>query len=81
MEPVGSVSTISVTCQNHKNKEARYRIISDDEDTLYYCEKCSIYLASQGFPVEKLQSVNLRPHFYQEALIEPVCNSEISNEL
>jgi len=68
MDRVGSNSAIGPTCQNHKNKDARYRIISDDEDTLYYCEKCSIYLASQGFPVEKLQAQanpQSHPQFYQ----------------
>lgn len=75
---------VGPTCQNHKNKDARYRIISDDEDTLFYCEKCSIYLASQGFSVEKLQppsSVQSQPQFCQEPNMEPICNSEIGNEL
>lgn len=50
-----SAPVSGVVCQNHKAKEAKYRIVSEDDDTLFYCEKCSIFLASQGFAVEKLE--------------------------
>ena len=36
-------------------KTAKYMIYSDDE-SLYYCEKCAILLASKGFSVEKLST-------------------------
>lgn len=43
------------TCINDPHKTAKYLIYSEEE-TLHYCEKCAILLASQGFPVIKLQA-------------------------
>ena len=40
-------------CINDPQKVAKYMTSSEDE-TLYYCEKCAILLASQGFAVQKL---------------------------
>lgn len=41
------------TCINDPHKTAKYLTYSEEE-TLYYCEKCAILLASQGFSVAKL---------------------------
>ena len=41
-------------CSNHPNKSGKYFIISDDdEESMDYCEKCAILLASQGFKVNR----------------------------
>ena len=40
-------------CINHSSKDAEYEILIDG-DLLYYCEKCSAMLASQGFQVNKM---------------------------
>lgn len=42
------------SCNNHPQKEAEYQILLQD-DLLYYCERCSALLASQGFQVVRLQ--------------------------
>ena len=44
----------SVFCSNHSQKEAEYQIQLED-DLMYYCERCSALLASQGFQVVRLQ--------------------------
>lgn len=43
----------SVGCSNHDGKEARFSL-EVDGDVLYYCLKCAVKLASQGFLVNKL---------------------------
>jgi hypothetical protein len=45
----------TTVCQNHDTKVAKYIVDSDDE-TLPYCEKCAILLASQGFKVVRMES-------------------------
>lgn len=40
-------------CINDPHKVAKYLAYSEEE-SLYYCEKCAILLASQGFTVMKL---------------------------
>ena len=40
-------------CENHKAKEAKYFVLSEEE-RIFYCEKCAISLASQGFKVSKM---------------------------
>lgn len=40
-------------CINDPHKVAKY-IAYSEEESLYYCEKCAILLASQGFTVMKL---------------------------
>jgi hypothetical protein len=51
-------------CINDPHKIAKYLAYSEDE-SLYYCEKCAILLASQGFTVMKMNgnesSVELNP--------------------
>lgn len=44
-----------VMCINDPHKTAKYLAYSEEE-SLYYCEKCAILLASQGFTVMKLNS-------------------------
>lgn len=48
-------------CQSHENKQAKYYVYSDDE-TLMYCEKCAILLASQGFKVVKIDAEGQAQH-------------------
>jgi hypothetical protein len=45
-------------CSNHPGKTAKFRVCSEEND-LFYCEKCAILLASQGFKVEKLMNPNI----------------------
>jgi hypothetical protein len=40
-------------CFNHQEKLAKFFVETHDE-VMYYCEKCAILLASQGFPVKKI---------------------------
>lgn len=40
-------------CTNHQSKVAKY-VVESDEETMFYCEKCAILLASQGFKVSKM---------------------------
>jgi hypothetical protein len=51
-------------CINDPHKIAKYLAYSEDE-SLYYCEKCAILLASQGFTVMKMNgnesSLELNP--------------------
>ena len=50
-------------CTNEHNKVAKFLTYSEEE-TLYYCEKCAILLASQGFTVVKLntgESMEINP--------------------
>jgi hypothetical protein len=50
-------------CINEPHKVAKY-IAYSEEESLYYCEKCAILLASQGFTVMKLggsDSVEINP--------------------
>jgi hypothetical protein len=42
-------------CINDPSKTAKFVAYSDG-DTLYYCEKCAILLASQGFSVARINS-------------------------
>ena len=42
-------------CFNHQEKLAKFLVETHDE-MMYYCEKCAILLASQGFPVRKIES-------------------------
>lgn len=52
---------LELDCTNHPNKTAKY-IVESDEESLFYCEKCAILLASQGFKVCKLgESVSDNP--------------------
>ncbi len=44
---------LEMDCTNHPNKIAKY-FVESDEETLFYCEKCAILLASQGFKVGKM---------------------------
>jgi len=44
-------------CINDPHKNAKY-LINSEEETLYYCEKCAILLASQGFTVLKIQTTD-----------------------
>lgn len=44
-------------CSNHAEKQAKFKAHSEESD-LFYCEKCAILLASQGFKVEKLPTTN-----------------------
>jgi hypothetical protein len=48
-------------CTNHPNKVAKYYVESDEE-TLFYCEKCAILLASQGFKVAKMNESGGQEH-------------------
>jgi hypothetical protein len=45
-----------ISCSNHPQKEAEYWILLED-DTLFYCEKCSALLASQGFQVNRINKM------------------------
>ena len=50
-------------CINDPHKAAKF-VTYSEEETLYYCEKCAILLASQGFSVMKLnvgESVEINP--------------------
>ena len=54
-----SISNISsfnnIKCENHPNKKGKYSVVSEEEEEqIFYCEKCAILLASQGFQVSKL---------------------------
>jgi hypothetical protein len=42
-------------CSNHHQKQATHCLQSTETyEIMYYCEKCSIMLASQGFNILKL---------------------------
>lgn len=43
----------TVGCANHDGKKAKFSL-EVDGDLLYYCLKCAVKLASQGFLVNKL---------------------------
>lgn len=60
----------TATCQTHEGKVAKFIVYSDDE-TLPYCEKCAILLASQGFKVTKLEM----------DAAEPQCDADVENPL
>ena len=46
----------NLKCENHPTKKGKYSVLSEDEgEEIYYCEKCAILLASQGFKVIKLE--------------------------
>lgn len=38
------------SCQNHESKPAQFRVLTEG-DIMFYCERCAISLASQGFNV------------------------------
>ncbi len=38
-------------CENHENRNANYVNSIDQSNVEYYCEKCAILLASQGYKV------------------------------
>jgi len=42
-------------CDNHPAKDATYYVNGEDDQAIYYCEKCAILTASQGFLVNKLK--------------------------
>lgn len=42
-------------CDNHEEKTATYYVSGEDSRKIYYCEKCAILTASQGFLVNKLK--------------------------
>jgi hypothetical protein len=63
----GHSSRDTAVCQNHDSKVAKYIVYSDDE-TLPYCEKCAILLASQGFKVARME-------------VEPIGEGEGDNPL
>lgn len=41
-------------CENHEGRSATFICGTEEGDTEYYCEKCAILMASQGFRVEKI---------------------------
>lgn len=48
-------STSCRTCVNHADRLASHQLVSSSaHPDMFYCEKCSIMLASQGFSVVKL---------------------------
>lgn len=48
-------------CVNHSERAATHQLISKSgHSEMFYCEKCSIMLASQGFTVMKLSAGSLR---------------------
>lgn len=49
-------------CVNHPGKEGYYRAYIEDE-MMYYCTKCSMQLASQGFAVERVSEEAERYHY------------------
>lgn len=55
----GLVGSSRLECVNHSEKEAEYRILIEGE-LMQYCAKCSANLASQGFPVERLDTKGAR---------------------
>ena len=51
------------SCVNHGDRIATHQLISKSgHSEMFYCEKCSIMLASQGFTVMKLSSAGIRNH-------------------
>lgn len=48
----------SFLCQNHDTKPAQFRVLTEG-DTMFYCERCAISLASQGFNVCRMDGVAL----------------------
>jgi predicted SprT family Zn-dependent metalloprotease len=54
-----SLGNYEETCINHQLKPARFKAVSDEAD-LFYCEKCAILLASQGFKVMRTSNSSLR---------------------
>lgn len=48
-------------CVNHGERAATHQLVSKSgHSDMFYCEKCSIMLASQGFTVMKLSASALR---------------------
>ena len=59
LEPCSGVKA----CVNHADRIATHQLISKSgHSEMFYCEKCSIMLASQGFTVMKLSSGGIRNH-------------------
>lgn len=50
-------SELPETCVNHPEKESSFYVRSDEEEYIFYCEKCAILVACQGFKVEKILGV------------------------
>jgi DNA-binding transcriptional MerR regulator len=47
-----------LSCENHPNKAARFATQSEEEDDpIYYCEKCAQRLAEQGFPIVSISEL------------------------
>ena len=51
--PKRKVSVQTLTCVNHGETEAEFKI-SIDGESLNYCSKCAAHLASNGFKVERM---------------------------
>jgi hypothetical protein len=48
-------------CQNHPQKKGKYSVMNEEEgEKTYYCEKCAILVASQGFKVYKLEGQDMQ---------------------
>lgn len=68
-------------CENHQNKTATFMTALDESTLGYFCEKCAILVASQGYTVEKI----VDPHVLAESKRvqqsrNPLKNSSISQK-
>lgn len=50
-------------CLNHQNKKIAFEVTDTEGQKMYYCEKCAILLASQGFQVQRIND-----HIYDNPL-------------
>lgn len=42
------------SCENHEGRTANFLSCIDETNLQYFCEKCAILIASQGYSVEKI---------------------------
>lgn len=68
-------------CENHENKAATFMSYLDETTVGYFCDKCAILVASQGYTVEKIteSSVLLESRKMQVSR-NPLKNSTISQK-
>ena len=87
MEELREVSQSIHVCQNHLGKMATFWGAMDDSAPAYYCDKCAILLASQGYSVARIADSNLSLSHLQasrsiskNSISEKGSNSRISNQ-
>jgi hypothetical protein len=56
-------STSSAACKNHPDRHAEFSI-RIDEESLAYCQRCAVLLASQGFKVARIKEEGLGASAY-----------------